>query len=161
MTPILAIDPGKNGGFAFQNNEGITVKPMPETEGDVIDYIRSITAFNPTVVCWIEKVGGFVGEGKKDGEGGGQPGSAMFKFGRGVGILVGALMAMGVPIKAEVPPQTWQKFHGVGHKGDRTKTEWKNHLKSKAQQLYPMLDITLKTADALLILSYAVNQERL
>jgi len=154
MTPILAIDPGKSGGFAVLGLDLLTVKAMPDTEGDVVDYLRGIYAMNPGLVCYLEKVGGFAGAG--------QPGSAMFVFGRGVGILVGALLALGIPIKAEVRPQDWINFHQLGKKATYgTKSAWKNHLKSKAQQLYPMVDgITLKTADAILILAYAVNQER-
>lgn len=150
--PILAIDPGRAGGFAVANRDGITIKPMCETEGDVVDYLRGIYAMNPGLVCYLEQVSGFAGVG--------HPGSAMFRFGEGFGFLKGCLMTMGVPIKT-VRPQDWVNFHGLGKKATYgSKTAWKNHLKAKAQQLYPMLPITLATSDCLLILSYAVNQER-
>lgn len=152
MTPILACDPGKAGGWALQNSEGVFLTAMQSTEGDCVDFLRGIYAMNPGLVVWIERVGGFVGKA--------QPASRAFTFGRGVGVLIGALMALGIPIKFEVPPATWIKFHGLGTRGDRSKTEWKRHLLAKAQQLYPMVDgITLKTADALLILDYAKGQE--
>lgn len=42
----------------------------------------------------------------------------------------------------------------------QSKTAWKNKLKEEAQRRFPQLDITLKTADALLILDYAREMER-
>jgi hypothetical protein len=35
--------------------------------------------------------------------------------------------------------------------------EWKRKLKEEAQRLFPNMDVTLKTADALLILEYAIR----
>ena len=82
----------------------------------------------------------------------------MFKFGRGVGVLIGALMAFGWRV-IEVTPQKWQKHIGLGTRGSMSKTEWKNKLKSEAQRRYPDLTVTLSTADALLIMEYAISQE--
>jgi hypothetical protein len=50
-----------------------------------------------------------------------------------------------------VPPKKWQQALGLGSAKDLTKTQWKNKLKNKAQQLYPQIKVTLATADALLI----------
>ena len=47
-----------------------------------------------------------------------------------------------------------QAAHGLGKKKDHGK-DWKNHLKAKALELYPNLDVTLVNADALLILDAA------
>jgi hypothetical protein len=48
-------------------------------------------------------------------------------------------------------------MYQLGKSSEHTKTEWKNRLKAKAQQLFPQQSkhITLKTADALLIAEYA------
>jgi hypothetical protein len=43
---------------------------------------------------------------------------------------------------------------------DGNKTIWKNKLKTRAQQLYPGIKVTLANADALLILRYAELEER-
>ena len=148
---IIAIDPGANGGIAFSPYDGETrVYKMPDTETDIVDLLNDL--IEPyredgfTITVYIEKVGGFTGQG--------QPGSRMFTFGRGVGVLIGALIAYRCKI-IEVPPTKWQKPYGTS-KG-MTKTQWKNKLKDHAQKLYPQLKVTLSTADALLILNYAVN----
>ena len=55
-----------------------------------------------------------------------------------------------------VTPQKWEKFYQLGTSTNHSKTEWKNKLKFKAQQLFPLAkNITLSTADAILIAYYA------
>ena len=147
---ILAIDPGSSGGLAIRYNGGMSAVKMPPTEGDVVGILQELTAEGGERIAYVEHVGGFTGDG--------QPGSAMFKFGRGVGVLIGALMAFGWRV-IEVTPQKWQKHIGLGTRGDRSKTEWKNALKAEAQRRYPELTVTLSTADALLVMEYAISQE--
>ena len=142
---ILAIDPGASGGMAWTDSSGrIHCVPMPETEGDVVALIRSRSCDNCAV--YLEQVGGFIA-------GNPAPGSTMFNFGEGFGIIKGAVQAFQMPL-ITVRPQTWQKALSLGTKKDYDK-QWKNHLKERAQQYFPDLHITLKTADALLILKYA------
>ena len=50
-----------------------------------------------------------------------------------------------------LPPKKWQTTLGLGDKKTHG-PRWKAHLKGRAQALYPNLSVTLKTADALLIL---------
>jgi hypothetical protein len=69
------------------------------------------------------------------------------------GIVLGAAMALGYRIE-RVTPQKWQKELGLGTSKGLSKTEWKNKLKGRAQELFPNIPITLKTADALLIWEY-------
>jgi hypothetical protein len=142
---ILSCDPGASGGFAW--HDGCCA--MPTTDGDVVDFLRSKRAegFDTLV---IEDVGGFCGTG--------QPGSAMFKFGRGCGVIHGAAMAMGFRVEL-VKPQKWQKHFALGTvKSAGGKTAWKNKLKAEAQRRFPNHAVTLKTADALLIYECAVNR---
>ena len=145
-TIILAIDPGKSGGMATRNASTHEAFKMPDTDGDIIDRLRSLSAQYKTRICYIEKVGGFV-RGNKT------PGSAMFNFGHGRGVLIGALMAFGWRV-IEVPPVRWQKWLGIGTCGGD-----KNKLKAEAQRRFPNQHVTLKTADALLILEYAKMKE--
>ena len=148
MKRIVAIDPGASGGFAWATDYGVVCRPMPQTEGDVVALLRSLSCGNPDLVV-MEQVGGYIG-------GAGAPGSAMFNFGMNFGVIKGAVQAFGMPLHT-VYPQKWQKALSLGNKKDWDK-QWKNHLKEKAQSLYPNTDgITLKTADALLILAYAVD----
>ena len=81
----------------------------------------------------------------------------MGKLHRNVGYIIGVLDALLVPTKL-IKPRVWQAKVGAGSKkdyGDR----WKAHLKDLAARRFPSLgkSITLKTADALLILSYAIE----
>jgi hypothetical protein len=142
---MIAIDPGMNGGIAWLDPDGNPqCKPMPETEGDVLDLLRTLRI--GTAEAKLEEVGGYVGKG--------QPGSSMFKFGRGFGFIVGSLMALGFRIEF-LKPQKWQKFFGLGTSAQAGgKTPWKNKLKAEAQRRFPTLNVTLKTSDALLILDY-------
>jgi hypothetical protein len=144
---IIAVDPGASGGIAWTDGSGSPqCVPMPETEGDVMNLIREIGIVDTRAV--VELVGGFV-------KGNPAPGSTMFNFGRGFGFILGALAANYVPVEL-VRPQKWQKHFSLGScKESGGKTPWKNKLKAKAQQLFPEQDVTLKTADALLILEYA------
>lgn len=175
---IIAIDPGASGGIIVANNSGIvTSVAMPDTDTDVVEEIRKAYKLAKTteseIVCIYEKVGGYVG-------GKGKPGSRMFAFGDGFGVLKGALLAFKIK-SIEKTPQQWQKPLSLGKKEyvkiaddfplfpkevykaeekriDRMnavyKTEWKNKLKAEAQRLYPNVKVTLKTADALLLLEY-------
>ncbi|MEI8375279.1 MAG: hypothetical protein WCJ35_20855 [Planctomycetota bacterium] len=150
MNTLIAIDPGKSGGIAWTMQDSLTNGcPMPETEGDVLDRLRELAIDHHT--AYVEEVGGYCGAG--------QPGSAMFTFGRGFGFILGCLMSMGVSVVL-VKPQKWQKHFSLGTAREAgSKTDWKNKLKAEAQRRYPTLDVTLKTADALLILDYARNQQ--
>jgi hypothetical protein len=145
---IIAIDPGKSGGIAVSRYMGkqIQVFPMPATEKDLVELLASFMTMDPHDPCKmiIEKVGGYVG-------GRGQPGSAMFEFGKWAWGPVWVAQCYQIPVQM-VTPQKWQKVLSLGTStGDKTK--WKNKLKSEAQRRYPQINVTLKTADALLILA--------
>jgi hypothetical protein len=147
MNNIIAIDPGANGGVALLRHERpAQAFAMPPTEGDILELLKDLADPPEETIALIEQVSGFAGRP--------QPGSAMFKFGRNFGFLVGVLQAHGVQIEF-VRPARWQKVIGLGtaSKCD-SKTVWKNKLKASAQRRYPHLKVTLNTADALLILEY-------
>jgi len=128
---------------------GARAIPMPATEPDISQKLKEIYYHldKPTVI--IEEVGGYIGRP--------QPGSAMFTFGRNFGFLLGVLTCLSARIVL-VRPQKWQSFLSLGT-SDGNKTKWKNKLKSKAQNLYPDLDVTLAIADALLLLEYGRKTE--
>jgi hypothetical protein len=144
---ILAIDPGGSGGIAWQEESGVTSVKMPETEGDILSFFRGFKINSYTV--FMEEVGGYVGKA--------QPGSAMFKFGRHTGFVIGVVMALGFRLEM-VRPQKWQKNLGLGTSKDcASKADWKRKLKAEAQRKFPGVAVTLYNADALLILDYATN----
>ncbi len=147
----LGIDPGQSGGIAWRRNSygpneaGAT--PMPKTEREILEVVGDYAI--STRFCIIEKVHAMPQQGV----------SSTFKFGVGYGGLRMALIATGVPFD-EVTPQAWQKGLGIPKKKKtESKTQWKNRLKAKAQQLFPSLDVTLATADALLIAEFCRRRE--
>ncbi len=148
MKRILAIDPGMSGGLAYHGHGGIILDSMPATDQDVCTLI--LDRLGITDVCYIEKVGGYVG-------GKGAPGSSMFNFGYNVGFLHGLIAASRTRC-IEVAPQRWQKTIGAGIKATHG-VKWKAHLKGIAQQRQPRLVINLKTADAVLLLEHALIAE--
>ena len=79
------------------------------------------------------------------------------EFQDSVGFLHGLIAASRTRV-IEVPPQTWQKTIQAGTKATHG-TRWKAHLKGIAQQRQPRLVITLKTADAVLLLEHAMLSE--
>jgi hypothetical protein len=148
---ILAIDPGKSGGLVWGDGTPTNTQAsaMPDTPHDIWSAIEGIHAKQPLDAVFMEEVGGYVG-------GAGSPGSAMFEFGRNFGRLEGVVAALGVRL-VMIRPARWQKAVSAGTRGDRTKAEWKRHLKGIAQNLFPAHKITLDTSDAFL-LYYAAHK---
>lgn len=148
MKRYIGIDPGKHGGIAVMGADGevLDVVKMPETPQDLLDFLER---YKDDSLCTLERVGGMPGNG----------GSAMFNFGKGYGHLQMALLALHIPTE-DVTPNKWEKTYQLGSSGKYTKTEWKNRLKAKAQQMFPHLGkkITLATCDALLICEYGRRQ---
>jgi hypothetical protein len=154
MTSVVAIDPGASGGLAWSHGNGVCAAPAPATEGDYVDTLRDIltaaTLEGGTLTAFVERVGGFIGKQ--------QPGSAMFKFGFGCGVIEGALRALGIAT-VYVRPQEWQRTFSLGTaRSCASKTVWKNKLKAEAQRRFPKIKVTLATSDALLILAHATKE---
>lgn len=145
---IIAIDPGKSGGIAYAlDGREIHSRSMPDTPGDILDFIRTIKAIHgPEIECYMEACVKYAGKA--------QSGSASIVYGRNYGFLEGIIQALGIRLHF-VSPQKWIKALGLGTRGQSTNTQWKNKLKAEAQRLFPSEKVTLKTADALLILEYA------
>ena len=173
-TAHLGIDPGSSGGMALLGPDGAVarVTRMPPDAAGIYDWLKGLTydwsARGVAVVAVLEKVWGYVG-------GGGNPGSAMFSFGRNYGQLQMALTSLAIPY-VEIQPATWQPALGIEpcrkktsrvpylSKGSRSthrleakaesKQEFKRRLKAAAQALFPQERVTLATADALLIAEF-------
>ena len=142
---VIACDPGVNGGFAVQTKDGILLFPMPESLPDMAQLLTGFKLADSHL--WIEKVPKFVSKLT--------PASAVATLHENYGIVQGLAYAAGYALH-RVEPKVWQEPLGLGgRKACATGPEWKRKLKSKAQELYPHLDVTLGNADALLILHYA------
>lgn len=154
MKTILAIDPGLSGGIAVRWFGKTDCWAMPETEGDLLERLREVKRVagleGDELVCVLEEVSGYAGTA--------QPGSAMFRFGEHVGFIKGAVQALEIRLVL-VRPQVWQRGFGLGTASAcASKTIWKNKLKAEAQRRFPHLNVTLKTADALLILEHSISE---
>lgn len=141
MTPntFIGIDPGKAGGIAVVSSVFTDIAPMPGTERDLLNLLLSIRKDHPEVVecrpfAFLEFVSSSPQMGVK----------SAFTFGQGWGALRMALTCAAIPFET-VTPGVWQRGMSCLTKGD------KNVTKRRAQELFPGLKITHKTADALLI----------
>ena len=145
---IIGIDPGMSGGIAVLTGEGavIDVFNMPQTMADLWE---SLWEWKNNAVCYLEDVGhGMPGQSSK----------ATATFARHCGHIEMALLALGISTHT-VTPNKWMKSYQLGKSSDYEKREWKNRLKSKAQQLFPKQKVTLSVCDALLIAEYGRKNE--
>jgi len=144
---IIAIDPGASGGLAWRDDDGVVnCADMPDTPGDILDQIRTLKVMGREVIAYMEKTGGYMP---------GNSGPSACKFARGCGLLEGAIMALSIPL-IEVAPGVWMKTLGSL---PQDKRERKNAIKALMQARYPHLKITLSTADALGLLTYAIGKQ--
>lgn len=138
---MIVIDPGSAGGIVVEHGTSVfTANPMPKTKREIADYIK---AGGPDKTAYLEELVKFTGRL--------MPSSAMAVYASNHGFIEGVLTALGYRIVL-VPPKKWQKALGLGTtKSHPSKTAWKNHLKNRAEQLFPQQKVTLATADALLM----------
>lgn len=154
---IIGIDPGAHGGIAMLTDGGdvVWLSKMPATPAEIHEYLKDFVEMcrhdDIPVSAYLEDVGHGIP---------GQSSSATAKFARHCGHLEMCLIALGVPT-VTVTPNKWQKTYQLGRSSEYSKTEWKNRLKAKAQQLFPHYTkaINLATADALLIAEYGRKQQ--
>lgn len=150
MRLIIAVDPGAGGGIAWAKGEELGCCAMPAAITDAIDLLRSLVVGSTSAEIWIEDVPKFVGRAI--------PSSTTAVLFKNFGYIEGAATALGLRVIL-VKPHDWQRHFRLGTKKDCSgTTEWKNKLKTEAVRRFPTLDVTLKTADALLILDYARAQ---
>ena len=159
MTPtdrlLVGIDPGASGGIAWRFDGGLpAAERMPKTEEEVCEILTDLAYSANKPVAYLEQVGGYIA-------GRPAPGSRMFNFGRGYGVIRAALILAGYRIE-DVTPVQWQKKLGIVLPPKGSSKDRKNILKGVAIDRYPTLadDVTLCTADALLILEAGRQLER-
>ena len=118
---------------------------MPEGMTAQIDAIRASAAETPGLVAIMEKVGFH------------RPGNSAVstaKFARHCGHLEAALYSAGIPFE-EVSPAVWMKALGAL---PADKSARKNAIKEIAARRFPHLSVTLKTADALGMMIWALSR---
>jgi hypothetical protein len=144
---ILTIDPGASGGLAWTDAEGIIcAEKMPQGMTAQADRIRALAVEVPGLRAVIEKTGTARPSDAK---------TAAVKFARHCGNLEAILYTLGIPTK-EVAPQVWQKSLGALPKDKR---ERKRAIRECMARRFPHLSVTLSTADALGILTWACEKQ--
>ncbi|MFQ5330063.1 MAG: hypothetical protein ACE5D4_08770 [Thermodesulfobacteriota bacterium] len=132
-----------------EDGEVADIFAMPGTEKDIGDLFRRIANY-PNLTAIIEKVHSFSGQGIK----------SCWTFSGNYHGLRMAMVCNKIPFD-EVQPLKWQQALGIPKRSKtETKTQHKNKLKAKAQCLFPDQNITLKTADALLIAEFLRRKEQ-
>lgn len=151
----IGVDPGKTGGLCLLNGKGeiLTLQVMPQTERDIWEWLHGWRSLQPlgkmmAQIEWIHPA--ILGIGK----------SSMSKLYGNYMALRMALIAAEIPFE-DVKPRAWQKGLGISpRKKTENRTQWKNRLKAKAQELFPKEKITKDTADALLIAEHCRRKHR-
>jgi hypothetical protein len=148
---IVAIDPGASGGFCQFIGTRVVQAWKFTSLSDFVDDVHDLMG-NPDCPLEIvlEDVPPFAGKNI--------PSSAGFKLGKSCGFYEG--LARGVKIPCHlVPPKTWQK--GLSGLAKTSGAQRKRLLKDHATRLFPDLgkEITLATADAVLIAHYFINKD--
>jgi hypothetical protein len=141
---MIAIDPGASGGLAYVDDGIVEAVAMPEGMTEQIDLIRRL-ASEGHHECIMENVGFHMP---------GNSATATAKFARHCGHLEAACYAYGISVQY-VAPQSWMKKLGTWSKDKR---ERKAQIKEAMARLYTHLKVTLKTADALGILTFAMRK---
>jgi hypothetical protein len=146
----IAIDPGANGGLAWTDGETVHCMKMPETMGDVRDWLQDQKIAGCRV--YLEQVGEHV-RGNS-----GHNSVALMGHRR---CIEGICLGLHIPLYF-VRPQKWMSLFPGRAKGMDSKavTARKRFVKEAMQREYPTCNITNATADALGILTYALQQDR-
>jgi nitrogen regulatory protein PII-like uncharacterized protein len=144
----IGIDPGKSGGLCVIEDEFIKAYPCPNTVSDMGLLFAMAISVNKTktVVAYIEKVWSRPTDGR----------ASIWKFAENYGTWIGIAGAYEIDLQT-VAPQTWMKYFETPK---LEKNKRKRYLKDKAKSMYPELKkVSLKTADAILIATYAKEND--
>ena len=143
----LGIDPGKSGSIcgvdSFGNAEVIT--KTDKTYRDIWNNLKEVG----DCIAVIELVNAMPNQGVV----------STFKFGESFGLLLGLLTAASIPFE-KVRPTVWCKELGLKRGKGESNTDCKNRHKQLAQELFPDVDVTHATADALLIAEYCRRKNK-
>ena len=140
----LGIDPGKSGGLCLIDGEFIKAYKCPRDVKDMALLFAMAISSNKTktVTAYIEHVWARPTDGK----------SNIWTFAENYGMWKGIAGSYEIDL-IEVSPQKWMKYYEVPK---LEKARRKRYLRDKARSMYPELKkVSLKTADAILIATYA------
>ena len=145
MIHYIGIDPGKSGSICAIDSSGnawVVVKTNKSYK-EIYHELRDATCIKGKCFAVIENVHAMPGQGV----------ASTFKFGESFGMLLGLLATTDVDY-VKVSPAAWCKELGLKKSKEESNTDWKNRHKQLARKLFPEVDVTHATADALLIAEY-------
>jgi hypothetical protein len=177
---FIAVDPGAGGGIAWQLPDStVGVQQMPETRRDCIDLLRELVVNGAGCQAVIEKVAKFIPDGGASqmfeyGRNVERCGCILETLGVRLVEVAPKVWQAGLHLGGVIRPEltddqkaikklkSWQRapkqkavLKAMKAGDAAAKRDWKQKLRAEAQRLFPAVDVTLKTSDALLILEWA------
>ena len=147
---IVAVDPGQSGAIVWtQDFVDIQIEKMPPSDVEVAQLLATLCFKAKDVEIYLE-------EPSTAGYGPLIPASSIARLAQNWGIIYGASIAMGWS-HHRIKPQAWQDAFALGKKKDHGKG-WKAHLRARAAELFPTVDVYLWNADCLLLLDAATRR---
>lgn len=146
MNTVIAIDPGKTGAIAIKTNNMMYAINMPASLYDLHKVLAEIHDSHPYSVVYMENVGFHVA---------GNHAQTSATFARHVGHLEAIIYAIWGTEPHKVRPAEWISMFVIG---GLDKQERKNTIKALMQEKYPTIKVTLKNADALGLLTWAIDR---
>lgn len=150
-TFYMGIDPGVTGGLAVISGAGLVLDytATPATELDMLQWLAE---WSEAKVALIEQVASRPN----------QTAQGCFTFGKVYGAVRMAVIASRISLQ-DVPPKVWQgEFKIKSRKKSEKHYHFKDHIRQKAQHLFPRLGlweenkgIQMSICDAILIAEYA------
>ena len=139
MEATFVIDPGAKGGYVLclDGLKDMTAFNLDEI-GAFLEHLHEYKVYNRVVV--IEDVPSYIGRNV--------PSHTSFKLGKSCGLVEGVARGQYIPTHL-ISPKAWQK--GLSGLQGKTGATRKRVLKDHAQRLYPNLEPTLRTTDAILL----------
>jgi hypothetical protein len=150
LKKTISFDPGTSGAGAIAYNDDLKYIELFNLQeiGHTIDLLHDLADESLdgeiTVVC--ENPPPFAGKNI--------PSSAGFKLGKSFGEIVGAVRALKIPLYL-VSPKEWQK--GLSGLAKLSGQPRKRVLADHAKRFFPNTKITIRNADAALILKFFIN----
>ena len=141
MALFVGVDPGKGGGIAILDQNGVVLlsERMPETDADLLEILLWPSREAPMLPCRavIEKVASSPQMGV----------ASAFSFGVQFGRCCALLTAARLPFDM-IAAAKWQRRLDCFSEGDKRVT------RARALQLFPSTKVTHYIADALLLAEY-------
>ena len=143
----IGIDPGKSGGITVIYGKDVKAYKCPQRTEDMAMLFSLLVADTSSydIKVLMERVWA-------------RPNNAVrsaFAYGVNYGQWMGVVACHEIPLQTCLPNE-WIKYYKCSK--DLEYQERKRWLKEKAKSLYPKLNVTLMTADSILIADYAMKE---